>query len=248
MWAASFLGHLTLLAVILVRKRQSEFPVFTSLVVFNIVRSCTLFVILLRFPAVYFYWYWSLAAVDALLSFAILYECASSVFRPTGSWANDTKVTLWVVLGLSLAVGLLVTAVAAPATPFWVQVPILKGKFLAALLLTELSIGMMSLSSHAGLAWRTHVARICQGLGIYSGFCVIADAIVTLDGSSRESGLYGVFSHLRILVYLACLGYWTVAFWSEAPEGREMPEAVHHQLDVLQRRLNADLERLRAWK
>jgi hypothetical protein len=248
MWAAGFLGHVLLLSVIFYKKRQVEFPVFTALIAFNVLRSCLLHIVLSRHSEMYFTMYWSLAAVDGFLGFAILYESASIVFRPTGVWAQDIKGALWVILLLSVGVGVLLTWVVAPATRFGFQVPILRGKFLAATLMTELFVGIMALSARAGLAWRTHVARICQGLGFYSAFCVVTDTVLAYHGTQRDSALYQEFSHLRILFYLACLVFWIVALWLQAPEPRKMPEAVHQQLVVLQARLNADLGRLRAWR
>ena len=248
LWAAGFLNLAILLGILLFRKRIQQFPVFTALISFSLIRSCVLFVVLTKYPNLYFAFYWSLAALDALLGFAILYESASLVFRPTGVWAQDVKATLWALLFVSIAVGLSITLAAAPVTRHPAQTYILRGKFLSATLMTELCVGMMALSVHAGLAWKTHVARICQGLGFYSAVCVVSDAVLNLRGIHGGSVLYKNFSHFRILVYNGCLIFWTASLLRKAPQAREMPEAVHKQLLLLQMRLGADLDRLRGRK
>lgn len=244
-WVASFIGHLVLLGVLLVRKRQRQFPIFTALIAFNILRSCVLFYVNLLRHREYFNVYWAFAAIDAILQFAILYEGASIVFRPTGAWARDVRGALWTMLAVSMVIAVLLTALASPTTVEAVQVVILKGKFLAATLITELFVGMMALSAHVGLAWRTHVARICQGLGVYSGFCVIANTSMTYYGVQSPSTLYHDLSEIRIFIYLGCLFYWIIALWLQAPDSSRMPEVMHEQVLLLQRRLEADLVRLR---
>lgn len=247
-WAASFIGHVVLLGVLIGRKRAKQFPVFSAFIAFNILRTCLLFYINSRHRSQYFSLYWGLAAVDEVFGFAILYESAAIVFRPTGAWVRDARGALWIMVILSLAVALLLTSMATPVTRAPMQVAILRGKFLAATLITELFVGVMAFSGHVGLAWRTHVARICQGLGLYSGFCVIADIAVTYYGVRPQSNLYHELSQARIFVYLVCLGYWIVVLWLQAPDSSEMPQVMHKQVLLLQQRLEADLDKVRSWK
>lgn len=247
-WAASFIGHLLLLVVLLARKREQQFPVFTALIAFNVLRSCLLFYVNSRHHRQYFNTYWILAAMDEVLEFAFLYESASIVFRPSGAWARDIRGALWLTLAVCVSVAVVLTITASPVIQNPIQAVILRGKFLAATLMTELFVGMMALSARVGLAWKTHVARICQGLGLYSGFCVIADTSVTYYGIRPQSHLYEDLSHARIFIYLLCLGYWIVALWLKAPDSRRMPEVMHGQVLLLQQKLEADMGRLRSWK
>src|ERR1700748_2812880 len=84
-WEGSFLGHVWLLFVLLNRHRARLFPFFTTLILTNILRTITLFVVArIGTRNDYFYTYWSLAALDTILQLCIAYEMASHVFRPLG--------------------------------------------------------------------------------------------------------------------------------------------------------------------
>lgn len=41
--------------------------------------------------------------------------------------------------------------------------------------MSELFVGMLSLSVTVGLPWKSHTTRIACGLGIYSGICVLIE-------------------------------------------------------------------------
>jgi hypothetical protein len=114
--------------------------------------------------------------------------------------------------------------------------------------MSELFAGMVVLSATAGLPWKTHAARIAQGLGAYSIFCVAKDILVNYVGLSPHSQLYTELSHFRILTYLGCEGFWIAMLWQEAPAPRELPESMRTQIYALQKQVEDDLNRIRAWR
>ena len=82
-WAAGFLGNLGLLFVLCYRRRAKEFPFFTSLVALDIARTTLLYCVLhYGTKRSYFYAYWSLAIIDTMLQFGILYEISSRFSAP----------------------------------------------------------------------------------------------------------------------------------------------------------------------
>jgi hypothetical protein len=246
-WAASFLGHIILLSVLLIRRRAKEFPVFTTLITANIARTIVLFLIQeYGTKANYFYTYWSLAVVDVMLQFGVVYEMTSRIFRPLGAWATDIKrgLVVWIAGSIALAAGL--TWLASPPTRLWIQTAMIRGNFFSAALLSELFVGMIVLSVTAGLPWKTHVARIAQGLGIYSVFTVLIEAGRTYFGLKRGTHTYDELSRTRIAVYLVCVVYWIIMLWREAPQPREMTEQMRRQLLELQRSVRHQLQSLRS--
>lgn len=247
-WAASFIGHLILLSVLIGKKRYNVFPAFTGLILFSLIRTPILYFLYSHHSASYFNTYWALAGIDAALGFAIVLQGASIVFRPTGAWAPDVRAALWLTIAVSVAIAGVLTYLAAPAAVAPVQIEIVKGKFLAATLMTELFVGMMTLSARVGLPWRPHVMHICTGLGIYAAFCVIVDTTISCYGIRAGSELYGNLSHARILFYLAVLTYWIVALLRNPPERGSLPPGLGRQLGALQQQLDADLVRVRALK
>jgi len=162
-WAASLLGHIVLLLVMWVPHRATLFPLFTTLITANILRTIALFLVLHHGSGqAYFSTYWSLAIVDVILQLSVVYELTSHVFRPLGAWASDVKGSFALLLCGSVAVASCLTLLAAPQTRFWVQAIVIQGNFFSSALMSELFVGIIALSvptTHVtpGLAGNQHV-------------------------------------------------------------------------------------------
>jgi hypothetical protein len=246
-WTVGLLGHLLLLGVLLIRRRARQFPVFTTLIALDVVRTLVLYGVGLHGGKVaYFYTYWTLGAVDVTLQLGVAYELAAQVFRPLGKWAPDVhRSFLWLLSG-SLAAAALLTLISQPARQDWVRSLILRGNFFSSVLMSQLFVGMIALSVTVGLPWKTYVARIAQGLGTYSVLEILIDTGHSY--LSAGSNIAFTLSQIRMIVYLLCLGYWIVMLWRDAPAPKELPEEMRRQLYLLQRRVEYDLQRLRALK
>ncbi len=249
-WAAGLAGNIVLLGVLLLRHRARHFPVFTAFIAAAVLRTAVLYLVQ-RHGGVYAYFlaYWSLAiAVDVVLQLAVVFEIASHVFRPLGRWAPDARRGMvWLVAGSLWLAGLL-TAVAAPVTPHWQEMLVSKGSFFTSTLMSELFVGMLVLSATVGLPWRTHVARIAHGLGAYSIVDIAIETAHTLYGAGYKTQTDVALYHTRMVLYLACLVYWSVTLWQQAPAPRELPAEMRKHLRNLQARVAYDLYLLRSWK
>jgi len=247
LWVAGFLGHLALLLILLLRRRARMFPVFTTLIVLNVTRTIVLFLINREgTKATYFYTFWSFAFADVALQFGVVYELASKVFRPLGEWASDIRTRLAVWVACSIGFALLLTWIPHPQSRFWMQVILLKGSFFSAALMSELFVGMMALSSIAGLSWSSHVAKIAQGLALYSVATLVFETANTSFGLTGNDRIYGQLSRLRMVLYLCCVMYWIVSLWRNAPPARRMPELVRRQVSVISQALDYRLDALRS--
>jgi hypothetical protein len=247
LWAATFGEDLILVFVLLYRRRMRRFPVFTALISLDIVRTIALFAIdHFGAKAVYFYTYWSFALVDVALQLGVLYRVTSHVFQPTGSWAKGTIKGLIALVAASLTIATFLTWIPKPPAVVPLQVFLLKGNFFSALLLCELSVGIFALSVRAGLSWTTHVARIMQGFIAYL-FCTLAlETARTYFGVSRGSRAYDDLSHVRICVYLLCMGYWIVTLWRNAPAPRRLTSVMHQQVSAIRQVVAGRIEARRA--
>jgi hypothetical protein len=243
-WAAGFYSHIVLLLVLSTRRRASEFPFFTALIASNVLRTAALYLIIHHGTKhEYFYTYWSLAAVDMTLQFCVVYEMASHVFRPLGGWAPDVRKSFaWLIFG-SIAIASALTCLAKPDTQIWARSIVIRGNFFSSALMSELFVGMIALSVTVGLPWKTHVARISQGLGIYSIIGVLTEAGHNQFGT--HSHIFATLSHLRIATYLICIWYWNIMLWRNAPAPRELPEEMRIQLFTLQRTVEYDLRKFK---
>ena len=242
-WALSFFENCALLMVLFGRRRASSLPIFTTLIAANIFRTTVLY-FTFRYGSSerYFYTYWTLALLDTALQLALAYELASKVFQPLGAWAADVRRSLitLTVASLILAAGL--TWLAAPPTRTVRLAIVIRGDLFSSALMTELFVAMIALSVSVGLPWRTHVARVAQGYGIYSLNGILTDAAHGYLGSST----YKFLSQLQIGLYILCLLYWIVTLALNEPEPRKLPEKLHEDLRALQRRAALILQNLRA--
>jgi hypothetical protein len=64
---------------------------------------------------------------------------------------------------------------ASPPTQRPIQSVYLKGNLFAAVLMSELFVVTTSLSTRVGLAWKSHVLHLAEGLGIYSIAALIVE-------------------------------------------------------------------------
>ncbi len=85
-----------------------------------------------------------------------------------------------------------------------------KGNLFAATLMSEMFVAMMLLSAIARRPWRTHVAKIAQGMGIYSLVSVLIETGHSYFGIGEEIPAFLVLSHLRMTIYLGCVIYWMI--------------------------------------
>jgi hypothetical protein len=245
-WAMSFIGHVTLLLVLLLRGRFRNLPIFTALITLNVVRTIALFLIRQHnAQSTYFYTFWSLAVLDVGLQFAIVYELSSKLFRPLGEWAPDIRKRFPLWVSASILLTSLLTMVPKPASHFWIQELILRGSFFSAALMSELFVGMIALSAVAGLTWSSHIAKVATGFTVYSIATLILETANTWLGLGGSGHAYDDLSRIRIAIYLCCVAYWIVALWRNAPPTTKMPDHVRQQASTINQMVKIRVEALR---
>jgi len=248
-WTAGFGVHLVLFCVLLIRCRYREFPIFSAFILSNIVRTVALYFVEQHgSKASYFYTFWSLGLLDTGLQLAVVYEMYFCTFRPLGQWARDIRGALSWLLVAIVAVAAGLTWLAAPPVRLWMQAVVIRSNFFSSVCLSELFVGMIVLSVKSGLPWKSHVARISQGLGVYSGIDLLIETGHSYFGASRSTQVYAVLSHFRMSAYLVCVAYWIVMLWRNAPEPRKLPDSLRGQLIRLQRSVDSDLDKIRVRK
>jgi hypothetical protein len=247
-WAAASTLEILLLVVLVTRHRATTFPIFTTLIAFNIVRTVVLYPLAMRGTNTHSYYvvYFSLAVLDFALQSAITYELASHVFRPTGVWAPDVRRAFLILTVASFAVAAALACISSPPEKTLLGKLLDRGNLFSSALQCELFIGMIALSVTARLPWKTHVARIAQGLGFYSLIGLLLDASQTV--LVRNTTSFQAAEYVRNAAYLFCESYWIVMLWQNAPAPQELPEKMRMQLFTLQRRVEYDLRKLRALK
>jgi hypothetical protein len=248
-WAAGFVENLGLLFVLWYRRRAKAFPFFTALVTLVVIKTIALyFVSLYGTKKDYAYVYWTLAILDMTFQLCVVYEVAALVFRPLNAWAEDIRNSFVWLIGLSLLVAFGLTWLGSIPSHTWMQALTTKGNLFASTLLSELFVAMMALSLKVGLPWRTHVAKIAQGLGAYSLISVLIDTGRSYFGVGRERPAFVAISHVRMAAYLGCVTYWIASLWPDELPSRTMTAEMRERLFTLQAQVAYHLQDLRSRK
>ncbi len=216
-WAAGLLGHLLLLAVLFFRKRVGRFPWFTLLIIFYAVRSVGL-VTALRIshhPAPLFA-SMIIDLTDVLLQCAVLAELFWNSLQPLGGIRRFTVPLLLVASGILIVMRL------APSGHISLRTVLVLMHFLLSVLMVEWAIVLAFLLRPFRLSWRSHVAAISFGFGLYSAALLAGGGYFT---TGREMRDYVFFSYFRIVVYLLILLFWSISLWFEEPGPRSVPGA-----------------------
>jgi hypothetical protein len=248
-WAAGFVENLGLLFVLWYRRRAEAFPFFTALVTLVVIKTLTLyFVNLYGTKKDYAYVYWTLAILDMALQLCVVYEVAALVFRPLNVWAEDIRSSFVWLISLSLLVALGLTWLGSVPSQTWMQALTTKSNLFASTLLSELFVAMMALSIKVRLPWKTHVAKIAQGLGAYSLISMLIDAGRSYFGVGRERPAFVAISHVRMAAYLGCVTYWIASLWPDELPSRKMTAEMRERLFTLQAQVTYHLQELRSRK
>lgn len=244
-WAAGLFTHILLLVVLFTRRRARTFPVFTTLIAANIVNAVALYEVANHgTKQSYLIAYFAFAILDLILQLSVTYELARHVFCPTGTWAPDVRKGFLILVGGSILVAVVLACLPTPPERRWLASALDRGNIFSAALQCELFIGMIKYSATARLPWKTHVARIAQGLGFFSFVGLLSDAGHSVI--ARNSSLFDQLTYIRMTTYLVCAGYWIVMLYLNAPEPKELPDEMRRQLFTLQARLEYDLRKFRA--
>ena len=242
LWATTFVGHVALFSILLIRRRWRSFPVFTTLIGFNAALTVLLYFIYAHGSHLWYArFYWSSAVVDFVLQLALVAEIAGIVLRPTGTWVRDAfkQFIVWSIVGVGIAAfaAFGVTPPGLTSNEIWE----VRGSLFTSLVTCELVTVMAFSATRLGLGWKNHVAALAQGLGAWALAAALADGTQSYFGQGRS---FNVLDHLRIAVYCASLGYWIVRFRLPEPVRPPMSPAMRDYILALQQRVKYDFDNL----
>jgi hypothetical protein len=242
--AATSLCNIVLFAILIVRRRWREFPVFTLFIGFETVLSLVLYIL---FHNEYLSWYmrvyWFEALIDFVLQLGIVFEIAHIVLKPTGTWVRDAKsqFILWGAAGLIFA-ATLPWLVTPPSINFLGRLMV-RGELFTSLVVCELIAVVTRTSKSLGLGWRNHVMALGNGWTVWAVVAILVDGLHSYFGAQRY---FGVLDQIRTITYLAALGYWSVQFWLEEPARQPISEELSAYIQVLHSRIKNDLDTMGA--
>lgn len=239
LWAAGFIETCALAFVLIWKGRWRSFPIFTSLVILNVVRSALLFSFYLTGAVdAYAEVYWGAGVVDIALQVALVFEMARIVLKPTGTWVRDARKSFlfWGMVGAIVAIGL--SFAVNPETPHSFFSWLTKGRLFATLLMCELFASMTLASSRLGLVWRNHVMGLGQGFTAWALIVLCTDTIHSHYGPTT---FVARLETARVIIFQASTIYWIITFWIPEPESRTLSDDMQKYLAALHRRVSVDL-------
>jgi hypothetical protein len=244
LWGIVSLGLAILFIILLVRRRWSEFPVFTAYMGFDTLSNAILYAVFRYGSHSCYKWvYYTAALIEFFLQLGVVWEIARVVMRPTGSWVRDAKkqFILWGAGGILLAAALpwLVT----PPAPSLLARLEVRGNLFTSLVICELIAVLTRTSKSLGLGWRNHVMALGNGWTAWAVIAILVDGLHSYFGAERY---FYDLEHVRTLAYLIALCYWSVQFWLEEPARRPISPELSNYIQALHRRINFDLDTLNA--
>lgn len=245
LWLSGFLCNIGLLYVLVVRAKCRCFPVFTSLMIFQLVSSVGLFFVSRYLSSTaYQQTFWATAIIDYVFQVAFIVEVGAQVLRPAGVWVQNSRRSvlraagLLVILAVSLSA--MVTVPDGSVSELW-DVRI---ELFTSLLTCGLYLCLVSVANRSGLLWRSHLFALGQGVAIWAAMACVGDVAHIAIGWTQE---FKTFEHVRMWIYIGTVVYWTYSFWipelAISPVPIDMNESLRIALQTLDRgKSNASIE------
>jgi hypothetical protein len=242
--AATSLGNTALFAVLIIRRRWRDFPVFTAYMGFETVLGPVLYALILHGSrSWYARVYWSSSLIEFALQLGIVFEIARIVLRPTGTWVRDARkqFIFWGAAGILFAAAL--PWLVSPPASFLLDRLMVRGFLFTSLVICELIAVVTRTSKSLGLGWRNHVMALGNGWTAWAVVAILVDGLHSYFGAQRY---YSELDHMKMLAYLAALGYWMVQFWLEEPARQPISPQLNAYILALHQKIKNDLDRVRA--
>jgi hypothetical protein len=173
----------------------------------------------------------------------IALEIARIVLRPTGSWVRDARKQFffWSAAGILFAAALpwLVT----PPDSSLLGRLMVRGFLFTSLVICELIAVVTRTSKSLGLGWRNHVMALGNGWTAWVVVAILVDGLHSYFGAQRY---FSELDHMKMLAYLAALGYWVVQFWLEEPARQPISPQLSAYIQALHQSIKNDLDRVGA--
>ena len=207
LWIAPVPVMVCLAAMMVRRKLQKEFPLFFAFVVVQVADFAISFFTYHRSQQLYFYAYWTLAAVGILFGFGVLYEVFTAVFRPFADLREFGGVLFrWAAVVLAAA-ALLIASSSGPFPGWRVFGVILNGVRSVEIMQCGLVLLMLLCSSYLGITLRHRIFGVALGFGVTAAMDLIAVVVFANFGWQSQT----FFQISRMLAYnlsaLLWMGY-----------------------------------------
>ncbi|MGI4758233.1 MAG: hypothetical protein ACRYGF_15470 [Janthinobacterium lividum] len=221
LWAAGSLLNVTLVFVLLYKRRYRVVPWFTTWMSYELLYALACFsVYRLGSKASYRLVYWIGALIDFFLQIAVVGEIARCVLKRGGHWVEGARVAVMPFVIAGPVVAAMFAGLMTPAARNTLNALAARASLFSTVLICFLFVAVIRASQRLGLDWRSHVARESLGLTVWTLVAFITD---TLHAYWRTMSHFQDLENLRIFVFQGALLFWCVAFWFPEFDSPNMP-------------------------
>jgi hypothetical protein len=229
-------ADLSLISVLIIRRRWLRFPAFFMLVAFDLlITLCVSLVPWSDGSRAFRTLYYSLDLADLSIQVWLVFELLKNVLAPREQLAKEGKRKFVTFSSLGAGFALLAALLFRPIGLHGADLLAMQGDIFASLLVCEAVIAIMISASRLGIGWRNHVLAIGQGLMFWAVLVVSVHGLGAFI--SPESPVFTILYYLRSVAYIAMVAYWSVSLWQEeparkpiSPELRKYIVALHDQV------------------
>ncbi len=238
LWAASLIGHVALVLVLMLRGKLREFPVFFTFIAFSALKTIALFLVFrLGTHHQYFLAYWTTAGANYLFQIGIIGEIARNVLRPTGRWVWEARRSFWIRALLGLVVAAVVAFEMGPEQSKGLDLWDTRVTIFTDLMTCGLFVAMLTAANELGLRWRSQVFALGQGLFIWAAIALFSNIAHVAFGWNQE---FIVLDHIQMFAYLGVVVFWGITFWLPERKRDELSPEISAYLVAAAARLEYD--------
>jgi hypothetical protein len=220
LWIAHPILQLVVGAAMFRHKLHRLFPVFFAYICFQILAFCVLFPMSSQWVSasypVFFWSYWSCAAINLVLGFMVIYEIFLDVFRPYYTLKDLGSVLFkWAALVMSL-----VAFVVAASSPTGDQGPIVQAVITVTRCVRVAQVGLilflLVFSRYLGVSWKQHSFGLSLGLGLSAGV-ELGTLAFHVSGHASDNSVHVLNLVAYNVAILVWLGYSLTKSAARAP-------------------------------
>ena len=220
LWIAHPILQLVVGAAMFRHKLHRLFPVFFAYICFQILAFCVLFPMSSQWVSasypVFFWSYWSCAAINLVLGFMVIYEIFLDVFRPYYTLKDLGSVLFkWAALVMSL-----VAFVVAASSPPGDQGPIVQAVITVTRCVRVAQVGLilflLVFSRYLGVSWKQHSFGLSLGLGLSAGV-ELGTLAFHVSGHASDNSVHVLNLVAYNVAILVWLGYSLIKSVARAP-------------------------------
>ena len=213
LWIAPALVFLFLALAMHRRGLRTRYPFFFTYAVFQVLSFLAQFTVYHYWPKAYFYEYWTGATLSIGISFAVIYEVFTEVFRPFEGLKDLGRVLFrWAAVVLVVAAALMALTASSASNDLGTRIMVSLERSVRVMQCGMVLLMILS-APYLGLRRHNHIFGIAAGFGVLAAIDLVAVAVFGKLGYSAT-----VFFNLaRMTAFNFAAIMWTVYLMRPEP-------------------------------